>query len=233
MGGARYFVVDDDPIIREMLSQGFGKYGIECDFAENAAQARKQLSTTDYDLIIVDVVMPGESGIELTKWIKAEKDFPVILLSGLDDPVDMVAGLEIGADDYVAKPFDFRVLLARAKAVQRRYSGSKGEVRAAEIKSTFSISHRVLNTGDSEYQLSSTEFSFIELLVNAGGDPVSREALSQTLFQRAWNLDDRAVDNLVSKLRQKIEPIPSTPRYIVTVRHKGYMIPGGVFDIVG
>jgi len=177
--------------------------------------------------------MPGENGIELTKWIKAKKDLPVIMLSGLDAPVDMVAGLEIGADDCVSKPFYFRVLLARAKAVQRRYSTTKGETRIEEKQSAFFISHRVLSDGDSEYPLSATEFGFIRLLVNANAEAVSREALSQTLFGREWSLDTRAVDNLVSKLRQRVEPIPGAPRYIVTVRHKGYMIPDGVFDIVG
>ncbi|MEH6358222.1 MAG: response regulator transcription factor [Pseudomonadales bacterium] len=232
MAVAKYFVVDDDLIIHEMLSQGFGKYGIECDFAKSAEEARERLKDAVYDLVIVDVVMPGENGIELTKWIKAEKNLPVIMLSGLDDPVDMVAGLEIGADDYVSKPFDFRVLLARAKAVQRRYSEIKDAARIEEKQSAFSISHRVLSNGDSEYQLSVTEFGFIQLLVDAGAEAVSREALSKTLFGREWRLDDRAIDNLVSKLRQKVEPIPGTPRYIVTVRHKGYMIPEGVFDIV-
>jgi len=144
-----------------------------------------------------------------------------------------LAWLEIGADDYVSKPFDFRVLLARAKAVQRRYSAAKGEARIEEKQSAFSICHRVLSNGGFEYRLSATEFGFIQLLVNANAEAVSREILSKTLFGREWNLDDRAVGNLVSKLRKKVELIPGTPRYIVTVRHKGYMIPDGVFDIVG
>jgi len=228
----RYLIVDDDEVIRESLAAYFEKYGIECDLAANAEEARHFLSNGQYDLLTVDVVMPGESGIELTKWIKAEfAHMPVILLTALDDAIDTVAGLEVGADDYVSKPFDFRVLLARAKAVLRRYEAEK-PADTSSVKGVFDVKGRLLIIGEVEHRLNASEFAFVQALVAANGEPVSREVLFSQIFERDWNPEDRAVDNMVARLRHKIESTPETPKYVVTVRHKGYMIPPGVVEPV-
>ena len=228
----RYLIVDDDEVIRDSLVIYFEKYGIDCVSAANAAEARELLSSERYDLATVDVVMPGESGIELTKWIKAEfLHMPVILLTALDDAIDTVAGLEVGADDYVSKPFDFRVLLARAKAVLRRYERSMTTEAVVE-KPVFQVKSRLLQIDGTDYPLNASEFIFVEALLAAGGEPVSREILFGRIFERDWNPEDRAIDNMVARLRQKIEPAPETPKYIITVRHKGYMMPLGAFEVV-
>lgn len=228
----KYLIVDDDEIIRDSLTAYFEKYGIECDSVGSAAQARELMATNSYDLLTIDVVMPGESGIELTRWVKSEfNHIPVILLTALDDATDTVAGLEVGADDYVSKPFDFRVLLARVKAVLRRYDGEKGGEQVA-IKSALYTKDRLLNIAGTEYRLNASEFVFVRALIAADGEPVTRESLFSQIFERDWNPQDRAVDNMVARLRQKIEPAPETPKYVITVRHKGYMIPQGIFDVV-
>jgi len=228
----KYLIVDDDEVIRDSLVAYFEKYGIDCDSAANAAEARELLSSQRYDLATVDVVMPGESGIELTKWIKSEfSHIPVILLTALDDAIDTVAGLEVGADDYVSKPFDFRVLLARAKAVLRRYEGDAGLESVVE-KPVLQIKNRLLQIGDADYRLNASEFVFVETLLAADGEPVSRQVLFGQVFERDWNPEDRAIDNMVARLRQKIESAPETPTYIITVRHKGYMMPQGIFEVV-
>lgn len=227
----KFLVVDDDEVMRASLSAYFEKYGVECDVAASAFEARQLLEAGHYDLVTVDVVMPGESGIELTRWIKAEKKhLPVILLTALDEAADTVVGLEVGADDYVSKPFDFRVLLARAKAVLRRYERPLIEEIAA--KPVFSVKGRVIEFQGQEHRLSASEFVFIEALIEANGEPVSRELLFQKIFERSWGPEDRAIDNMVARLRHKIEQGSEAPRLIITVRHKGYMIPEGVFTVL-
>lgn len=229
MNRKKILVVDDEQLIRQQLRALFEKFGFACRQAGSAGEARELLQLENFDLATIDVIMPGESGIELTKWIKATTDTPVIMLTSLDDNIDTVVGLEIGADDYIAKPFDPRVLLARVNAVIRRYGGARSD----ETQPGFlllSTEERCLKSGRNKVFLNSREYAFIKLLIDAGNSSVSRETLSRELFGKEWNPADRAIDNFVARLRQKIEDMPSNPRYIVTVRHVGYMIPEGMIQ---
>lgn len=219
-------VVDDEQLMRQQLCALFEKYGYSCSQARSAREARELLQQEKFDLATVDVIMPGESGIELTRWIKGICDLPVIMLTSLDDSIDTVVGLEVGADDYIAKPFDPRVLLARVNAVIRRYGTDPSAERQGRHLLLNTV-ERCLKSGDEKIFLNAREYDFIKLLLKANNTSVSRETLSRELFQKDWNPLDRAVDNFVARLRQKIEVNPATPQYVVTVRQIGYMIPDG------
>ncbi|SRR5690606_15198422 len=227
----KILVVDDEPLIREQLSALFEKYGFACRHAGNAREARALLQRETFDLATIDVIMPGESGIELTKWIKGTNNTPVIMLTSLDDNIDAVVGLEIGADDYIAKPFDPRLLLARVNAVLRRSGDNRPADDSPPGLLVLDSQERCLKSGRNRISLSPREFAFIKLLVDAGNGSVSRETLSLQVFDKEWNPMDRAIDNFVARLRQKIEDKPGNPKYIVTVRHVGYMIPDGMIQL--
>lgn len=222
-------VVDDETLIRQQLYTLFVKYGFACFQAASAKEARKILMQEKVDLATVDIVMPAENGIELTRWIRATVNVPVIMLTSLDDNIDTIVGLEIGADDYIAKPFDPRVLLARVNAVLRRSNA----ITASTTQSPglyLNTIQRCLRSGSENIHLTNREFDFIKLLLEAENRSVSRDILSRELFNKEWNPTDRAIDNFVARLRQKIEATPNTPQYIVTVRQVGYMIPEGVIQ---
>ncbi|KJS04365.1 MAG: hypothetical protein VR73_14560 [Gammaproteobacteria bacterium BRH_c0] len=226
----KILVVDDELLMRQQLSALFEKYGFACRHAGNAREARALLQQDRFDLATIDVIMPGESGIELTKWIKGTYNTPVIMLTSLDDNIDAVVGLEIGADDYIAKPFDPRLLLARVNAVLRRW-GDRPQEDSRTGLLLLDTKERCLKSGRDRIFLSSREYAFIKLLVDAGNRSVSRETLSLEVFDKEWNPVDRAIDNFVARLRQKLEDKPSNPKYIVTVRHIGYMIPEGMIQL--
>lgn len=230
MNARKILIVDDEPLMREQLGALFEKYGFVCHLAANAREARALLQQEAFDLATIDVIMPGESGIELTKWIKGTSNTAVIMLTSLDDSIDAVIGLEIGADDYVAKPFDPRLVLARVNAVLRR-CGDRLAANAPPGLLLLSTRERCLKSGRDRIFLSAREYAFLKLLVDAGNSSVSREILSLQVFDKEWNPVDRAIDNFVARLRQKVEDQPSNPKYIVTVRHIGYMIPEGMIQL--
>ncbi|TQV86063.1 response regulator transcription factor [Exilibacterium tricleocarpae] len=230
MMAKKYLIVDDDEMILNRLSLFFEKHGIESSIASNAAEAKDLIEKNSFDLVTVDIILPGESGIELTKWIKSTKGLPVVLLTSLDDSIDVVCGLEIGADDYISKPFDPRVLLARTNAVLRRYQEIGGQ--DMQQKNIFDTNKRLLKLEGIEYSLSSTEFDFVNILLSEKGKAVSREALYRKMFDKDWHPEDRAIDNIVTRLRKRIEESPQAPKYVVTVRNKGYLIPEGAINTV-
>lgn len=223
-------VVDDEQLIRHQLSILFEKYGFSCFQASSAREAKRILQRERIDLATIDVLMPGENGIEFTKWIKSTIDIPVIMLTSLDDSIDTIVGLEVGADDYIAKPFDPRILLARVNAVIRRYNATRSADDSSAGRILLNSDQRYLKSGSKKIFLNTREFDFIRLLVDAKSTSVSREVISRAIFQKVWNPADRAIDNFVARLRQKIEVNPNTPQYIVTVRQVGYMIPEGKIE---
>ena len=225
---ACYLIVDDEAMIRSSLASFLARYDIESYQAADASEARLLMEQHHFDLITLDVLMPGESGIEFLQWVKKKQNIPVILLTSLDESVDKIIGLEVGADDYLCKPFDPRELLARAKAILRRY---QQEPNVSGKSSTFSVKGRFLSIEGDRHCLSPKEFILINDLLAAGGEPVSRDGLNIQLFDRSWHPADRGVDNIIMRLRQKIEPAPDRPKYIITVRHKGYMIPLGAITV--
>ena len=227
---AHILLVDDERDIREPLAAYLARNGYRVSKAENAAAARTLLNAKDIDLVLLDIMMPGEDGLSLTGFIRATVNVPVILLTAKAEETDRIVGLEIGADDYVTKPFSPLELLARIKAVLRR-SELPPPVRVAPSFTaddlTVNFDSQEVRRGDQPVSLSTTEYRLLFQLVRNAGHVVPRE----TLLARVWGDEYRdQTDYLkvyVSRLRAKLEDDPERPRYIVTERGLGYRFTRG------
>ncbi len=224
-------LVDDEKDIRDPLAAYLERGGYRVSKAENAAAARALLAAKGIDLVLLDIMMPGEDGLALTGFIRATANVPVILLTARAEETDRIVGLEIGADDYVTKPFSPRELLARIKAVLRRSGEASARVRAPEAES-FAFGPWVLKTGERELvdrdgvaiPLSSGEYNLLHAFVTHPRRVLSREQLLDFSQGRELAAFERSIDNHISRLRKKIEEDPSDPRLIKTVWGGGYML---------
>lgn len=230
----KILIVDDDADIREELGFYFEMHGMKTIVAENAMAARDALSREHISLAIVDIVMPGETGLELTRWMADNTAIPVILLTSLDDVIDRVAGIEIGADDYVPKPFSPRELLARSKAILRR---DQKVLKSFSAKSrcicTLEMDQRLIFSSGRVEKLRPTEEKLLRILVASEGECISRERLFLEVLGRAWNPDDRGIDNLIARLRKIMGGGQSDSDIIKTIRHIGYMVYEGGINVSG
>jgi two-component system OmpR family response regulator len=232
---AHILVVDDHREIRDLLAKYLAKCGLRVSVAESAAKARRVLETSAIDLVVLDVMMPGEDGLSLCRHLRATTDVPVIMLTAMAEDTDRVIGLEIGADDYVVKPFNPRELLARIKAVLRR-ANSLPRQRAAPDAGIVRFERWQLNVGRRELTdedgigipLSTSEFLLLRALLNHPKMVLSRDQLLDITRGRAANVFDRSIDNQVSRLRKKIETDPREPSLIKTVWGGGYMFTADV-----
>mgnify|MGYP001082084019 CR=1 FL=1 len=231
-------VVDDHKDIREPLAKYLEKHGYRVSLASDGASFRKLLKATAADLIVLDVMMPGEDGLSLCRFVRESLDIPVVLLTAMAEETDRIIGLELGADDYVVKPFNPRELLARIKAVIRR-TRSLPPGRSAPAAGTVSFDGWRLDIGRRELQavdgvgrargdsevitLSTAEFDLLSAFLDHPGRVLSREQLLDLARGRAAEVFDRSIDNLVSRLRRKIEPDAKQPALIKTVWGGGYM----------
>jgi two-component system, OmpR family, response regulator len=224
-------LVDDERDIREPLAAYLSRNGLRVSKAENAAAARQLLSAYAIDLVLLDIMMPGEDGLALTGWLRATGNLPVILLTARTEETDRIVGLEIGADDYVTKPFSPRELLARIKAVLRRAGDSPSRVHAPDTDS-YAFGPWVLKSGERELvdqegvaiPLSSGEYGLLHALVTRPRRVLSRDQLLDLTQGRELAAFERSIDNHVSRLRKKIEEDPSDPKLIKTVWGGGYML---------
>ena len=228
-------VVDDARDIREPLARYFRENGYRVTAAENAAAARRVLKTARIDLVILDIMMPGEDGLSLCRYIRESTGVPVIMLTARGEELDRIVGLEIGADDYLRKPFSPRELLARVSAVLRRTNTLPPRVRgpAAEHYKfgewTCNASQREITGEDGlVVPLSSGEFKLLMVLLERPKVSLSREQLLDLTKGRDSEVFDRSIDNQVSRLRRKIEKDLKNPRYIKTVWGGGYMFTADV-----
>ena len=219
-------VVDDDARLRDLLRRYLSDNGFRVTGAGDARQARAQLATFDFDLIVLDVMMPGESGLDLTRALRSETPVagavPVLLLTAMAEPEDRVNGLEQGADDFLAKPFEPRELLLRIRNIlQRRPAPAEAptDVRFAGYR--FDLARSELFRADEPVRLTAAETVLLASLAQRAPQPVSREELSRSA-QFSGNV--RNVDVQVTRLRRKIEPDPRNPRYLQTVRGTGYAL---------
>ncbi|MGH6901915.1 MAG: response regulator [Geminicoccaceae bacterium] len=227
---AHVLVVDDHREIRDLLARYLAKCGLRVSVAESAAKARRVLETSAIDLVVLDVMMPGEDGLSLCRHLRATTWVPVIMLTAMAEDTDRVIGLEIGADDYVVKPFNPRELLARIKAVLRR-ANSLPRQRTAPDAGIVRFERWQLNVGRRELTdedgvgipLSTSEFLLLRALLNHPKMVLSRDQLLDITRGRAANVFDRSIDNQVSRLRKKIEADPREPSLIKTVWGGGYM----------
>lgn len=225
----RLLVVDDDPAVRELLRRYFAANGFDVAEAGDAAAARVRLQAAPPELVLLDLGLPGEDGLTLARELRDQPGCAVIIVSGRGDAVDRVVGLEVGADDYVAKPFDLRELLARARSVLRRVRPAPDAAAPSEAWLEFEglrlhlEGRRLLDAAGREIVLTTGEFELLAVLVEQPNRVLSRDALMQRLHGRDAGPFDRAIDMQIGRLRQKLEADPANPRLIRAVRGAGYL----------
>ncbi len=214
-------VVDDDTRLRELLRDYLGANGFNVTTAEHAAGARRKLAGLDFDLIVLDVMMPGESGFDLTGHLRSTSRVPILLLTARGDADDRITGLERGADDYLQKPFEPRELILRIQSILRRSGPSRVESEPLSIDGhTFDGEHGELRSDDHVTRLTASEAMLLSVFAANAGTVLSRSELAR----RAGVNSERAVDVQITRLRRKIERDPRNPRHLRTVWGKGYVL---------
>ncbi|MDP9416046.1 MAG: response regulator [Pseudomonadota bacterium] len=224
-------IVDDERSIREPLAAYLARNGFRTTQAEDARDARDKIGAYGIDLVILDIMMPGEDGLSLCRQIRATGDLPIILVTARTEDTDRIVGLEMGADDYVLKPFNPRELVARIRAVLRRAGAGEARQRGPET-ATYAFGDWLLKAGERtlvdrggvEVPLSTREYSLLLALVTRPRQVLTRDQLLDLTQGREAAAFDRSIDNQVSRLRRKIEPDPKDPSLIKTVWGGGYML---------
>lgn len=225
---AHILVVDDDQRIRTLLRQFLIRNGYLVTEARDAGHARRILAGLSFDLLIVDVMMPGEDGFSLTSNVRKTTEIPVLLLTARGQTEDRITGFESGADDYLAKPFEPRELLLRVAAILRRASivpiQDEPPKTLALGATRYDIQRGELWCGDTPVRLTSTEASLMRVFARSPNEALTRARLVSELGGAAGSAQERAVDVQITRLRRKIEADPKNPRYLQTVRGEGYML---------
>lgn len=233
-GTSRILIVDDEPDIRGTLKDYLVMHGYDVAEAESGESMRAALEQALPDVVLLDVGLPGEDGLSLARYLRERYNLAIIMVTGAGDVVDRIVGLEVGADDYVAKPFDLRELLARVKSVLRRYRADNSdasprdavpESRRARVGACeLDIDARRLIDGDGrEVPLTAMEFELLKVFVERPNRVLSRDQLLNLTCNRDWDPYDRSIDIRIARLRRKIEADPGNPRTIKTIRGHGYV----------
>lgn len=219
-------IVDDARDIREPLGQYLRKQEFRTSLAANAAEARQAVEQSRIDLAILDIMMPGEDGLSLCRWMVANTDTPVIMLTAMADETDRIVGLELGADDYLVKPFNPRELLARIKAVLRRMPERQYESTNHRFAGwTHDGARKWLSHDDGrEVSLTTNENRLLTVFLQNPNTVLSRASLLDLTAGRAEKAFDRTIDNQIGRLRKKIEDDPKAPKLLITERGDGYML---------
>jgi len=233
--GPHLLLVEDERSIRDPLARLLAKENFRVTAVEDAASARNLLPNAAFDLAIIDIMMPGEDGLSLTRFIRAQGSLPVILLTARTEDIDRIVGLEIGADDYLGKPFNPRELTARIRAVLRRTDSAAALEGPVEPSQSYRFGdfildcqRRQLRRGDQSGKLTEGEFRLLEAMVSRPGRVLNRDQLLDLTRHRSQEPFDRAIDNMVLRLRKRIEEDPSQPELIQTVYGVGYVFTGAV-----
>jgi two-component system phosphate regulon response regulator OmpR len=226
----RILVVDDDQRLRELLVRYLGGEGHEVKAVADAAAMDKQLARDRYDLVVLDLMLPGEDGLAICRRLRAQETAPaIIMLTAKGDDVDRIVGLEMGADDYLPKPFNPRELLARINAVLRRRAppGPPGAPAPGGVypfgEFSLNLSTRTLTRAGKQVALTTGEFSVLKVLVQHPRQPLSRDKLMELARGREYEVFDRSIDVQISRLRKIVEEDPSHPKHIQTVWGFGYV----------
>ena len=214
-------VVDDDQKIKELISQ----YLIEQDFivttAESSAEAKDRMELFSFDLIVLDIMMPGQDGLDLTREIRLKTDLPIILLTAKGDPSDRIKGLELGADDYVPKPFEPKELLLRIKNILNKIKKLKEVNEVINFgEAKLYIKKMIIKNKQNIFKINASEKKLLEEMILSAGKVFDRNDISKLINLKK----ERAVDVMITRLRQKIEPDPKNPVYLQTVRGNGYVL---------
>jgi two-component system phosphate regulon response regulator OmpR len=217
-------VVDDDARLRELLRRYLAGEGFRVSTAADAVEARERLAGIAFDLIVLDVMMPGENGLDLTEALRRTQAIPIVLLTARGAPEDRIAGFERGADDYLAKPFEPRELLLRIRTILRRTAAAPGpaEGPVALGDAVFDPGRGVLTRGAETIRLTGGEAALLTALARRAGEILTREDIAAALGQE--DAGERAIDVQVTRLRRKIEPDPREPLFLQTVRGRGYVL---------
>jgi two-component system OmpR family response regulator len=223
-------VVDDHRDIREPLARYLQRHGYRTTLAESAAKARRELETAAIDLVVLDIMMPGEDGLSLLRDLRSSGDMPVILLTAVTESADRILGLELGADDYVTKPFEPRELVARIKAVLRRTEGRASTTpveTAEEIRfdrwKLLPLKRELIDENGVAIALGTAEYRLLSVFLDHPRRVLSRDQLLDLASGRSAQPFDRSIDNRVSRLRRKLERDPKAPELITTVWGGGYL----------
>lgn len=226
----RVLLVDDDARLRELLSRYLQEQGFAIKAVNDAPMMDRALHREHFDLIVLDLMLPGEDGLSICRRLRAaENTVPIIMLTAKGDDVDRIVGLEMGADDYLGKPFNPRELVARIQAVMRRQPPPLPGAPTAEDEVTVfgrirvNLGTRALQRDGEEIQLTTGEFSLLKVLLQHPRQPLSRDKLMELARGREYGVFDRAIDVQVSRLRKLVEDDPAKPRYIQTVWGFGYV----------
>ena len=232
-------VVDDDATIRELLEDYLSEHQYRVLCAANGEDARRLLQAAPVAAVLLDIGLPHEDGLSLARHIREQFDIGILIISGAGDTVDRIVGLEVGADDYLAKPFDLRELRARLRSVLRRYprESSRAAPALASAASTRQIRmglavldldrRQLHDLAGHELPLTSAEFELLQALAERPNRPLSRDQIMTLTRNRDWDPFDRSIDIRIARLRKRLEPDPDHPQVIRTVRSVGYMfVPG-------
>lgn len=228
-------VVDDDPDLRWMVERYLRKHGCEVSTAENGEDMRARLADATFDLVVLDVNMPGEDGFTLARYLRDNHSMGIIMLTAAAEVFDRVMGLEMGADDYVTKPFEPRELLARIKSVLRRTQAAAPVATATTgTQVAFGAlhldldSHQLLDSDGQTVPITSMEFDLLKAFAEHPNKVLNRDQLLDLAHNKDWDPFDRSIDIRIARLRRKIEPVPDKPQIIKTVRGAGYVfVPNG------
>jgi DNA-binding response OmpR family regulator len=230
-------VVDDEPELRGLLGEYFGRHGFAVRAAADAQQARELIAQAAPELAILDINMPGETGLSLARWLRdTHPGVAIVMLTAAGEAIDRIVGLELGADDYVGKPFELRELLARVRAVLRRAQtaaapladGPAGARRVRFGERELDLEQRKLFDAEGrEIEITAAEFDLLALFARHPNRPLNRDQIMEQAHNRGWDVFDRSIDLRVMRLRRKIERNPDKPEVIKTVRNVGYVFVTG------
>jgi two-component system, OmpR family, phosphate regulon response regulator OmpR len=225
-GQARHIlVVDDDARLRRLLQRYLTEHGYHVSAAADAADAKAALRNFAFDLMVLDVMMPGQDGISLTGELRRETDLPILLLTALGETENRVGGLAAGADDYLVKPFDPRELLLRIATILRRVTPALPSDQPLRFGPfAYDGASQELRRGEQRIHLTDAELSLLQILAEQPGLAISRQELGQ---RSRISGSDRAIDTQIARLRRKLEPDPRRPRYLLTKRGEGYVLRPG------
>ena len=225
---AHLLIVDDDERIRGLLAKFLVRHGFLVTTARDAGHARRILAGLEFDLIVLDVMMPGEDGMTLCRDLRQTLTTPVLLLTAKGETGDRIAGLEAGADDYLSKPFEPKELLLRINAILRRVPTAEPAVVVPKVLNLgpvrYDIERGEMWDGQEQVRLTATESHLMRIFAARPAAPLSRATLVEELSRSGGQTQERAVDVQITRLRRKIEADPKQPRYLQTVRGEGYML---------
>lgn len=241
----RVLIVDDDPLIRELLQAYLGEEGYDVLCAGTAEQAEASLAEAErgeqpIDLVMLDIRLPGKDGLTLTRELRVRSEVGIILITGRNDDVDRIVGLECGADDYVIKPLNPRELVSRAKNLIRRVRHARQPVAAQPARQNHKrFAHwtldpdrrRLIDAGGSETPLTHGEFQLLCVFLRNTGHTLSRDQLMDQIRNREWLPNDRSIDVLVGRLRRKLRDDPAEPELIITIHGAGYLFTATPADV--